>query len=288
MAQTRAGLYAYVLGSISAAQKGVAKISNIREFLPPILIKALLRLGFGGNKFRHGYSNWEEAKSQCSGYDAQSITETVVSSSRAVRDGQAAYERDGVLFDKIEYSWPLLAALLGTPRKGDLLRVLDWGGSLGSTYRQNQELFSLSGLDVKWTVIEQGHIVDIGLKEFQTKNLTFVANPDDLSGQPFDVVLFASSICYLENPSLAIQQAVVLNPSRIIFDRTPESNTESDLIGVQKVGSGIFKASFPVRSFANGSLQKMIGDEYALVADWISDLQPDPQTVAKGYVFQKN
>jgi putative methyltransferase (TIGR04325 family) len=247
-----------------------------------------LRLGFGGNKFKHGYSSWDEAQANCSGYDAQSITDTVVSASRAVRDGKAAYERDGVLFDKIEYSWPLLAALMGTPRKGNELRVLDWGGSLGSTYRQNKELFFLAGLDVQWTVIEQSHFVEIGLKEFQTKELTFVANADDFSGKGFDVVLFASSICYLENPSVAIQQAVGLNPSRLIFDRTPESKSKKDLIGVQKVGSGIFKASFPVRSFASGSLQKMIGAKYSPVADWVSDLQPDPQTVAKGYVFQKN
>ena len=279
--------YMLGLGTI-IRHKGATKISSIRSFLPPVLVNALLRLGFGGNKFKHGYLSWSEAKSYCSGYDAQSITDTVVSASRAVRDGKAAYERDGVLFDKIEYSWPLLAALLGTPRKGNSLRVLDWGGSLGSTYRQNKELFSLAGLDVQWTVIEQVHFVEIGLKEFQTKELTFVANTDDFSGQEFDVVLFASSICYLENPSVAIQQAVGLNPSRLIFDRTPESKSKKDLIGVQKVGSGIFKASFPVRSFASGSLQNMIGAKYSPVADWVSDLQPDPQTLAKGYVFQKN
>ncbi len=274
-------------GTFVRFKKSGKKISSIKEFLPPFFIRALLRLGFGGIKFKHGYSNWNEALSHCSGYSAQTITDTVVRASRAVRDGKAAYERDGVLFDKIEYSWPLLAALLGTPRKGNLLRVLDWGGSLGSTYRQNQKFIAAAGIDVQWTVIEQVHFVDIGMKEFQTQDLTFVANPDDLRGQDFDVVLFASSICYLENPSEAIQQAVGFNPSRLIFDRTPESKSNRDLIGVQKVGSGIFKASFPVRSFASGSLQKMIGAKYETVADWISDLQPDPQTIAKGYVFQR-
>lgn len=268
--------------------KGAPKISTIRDFLPPILVRGLLRLGLGGNRYRHGYSSWADAKSRCSGYDAQQILDTVVDSSRAVRDGKYPYERDGVLFNKIEYSWPLIAAILGTPREGNILRVLDWGGSLGSTYRQNRELLSAAGVAVEWTVIEQAHFVEIGLKEFQNSELKFVHDPSQLDGQQFDIVLFASSICYFDEPKVAIEQAVLMNPTRIIFDRTPETTKGSDLIGVQRVGKGIFQASFPVHSFARGSLGYMIGDKYSKICEWESDLQPDPQTVAKGYVFQRN
>lgn len=251
------------------------------------MVRFFLRLGLGGNRFRHGYSTWDEAMAVCTGYDAKAITETVLRASRLVRDGDFQYERDGVVFDQIQYSWPLVAALLGTPRKDNLLHVLDWGGSLGSTYRQNSELLAAAGLKIKWTVLEQKHLSQIGSEEFQTEELNFVSEIEELEKNTFDVILFASSICYFESPSRALEKAVSLNPNRIILDRTPESKSQRDLIGVQRVGKGIYKASFPIHSFAKGSLATMIGSPYVQLSEWVSDLQPDPQTIAKGYVFQK-
>lgn len=263
-------------------------MSNIRDFLPLVLVRLLLRVGAGGNTFKYGYKSWADAASRCTGYDAATITEAIVRASRAVRDKQAKYERDGVLFDAIQHSWPLLASILGAPKhhKG-VLRVLDWGGSLGSTYRQNQELLEAAGLETQWVIIEQDHIVEIGKNEFETSNLSFASSTKELEDLRFDVVLFASSLCYLESPDEAIREALALNPARIVIDRTPETNSPVDLIGVQRAGKGIYKASFPVHAFSSGTLAKLIGSEYSLISDWLCDLQPDPQTLSKGYVFQR-
>ena len=263
-------------------------MSNLRDFLPPVLVRLLLRFGAGGNTFKYGYKSWVEAASRCTGYDAATITEAIVRASKAVRDKKAKYERDGVLFDEIQHSWPLLAAILGAPKhqKG-VLRVLDWGGSLGSTYRQNQELLEAAGLETHWVIIEQDHIVEIGKNEFQTDNLSFVSSTKELEDLRFDVVLFASSLCYLESPDEAIREALELNPARIVIDRTPETTSPVDLIGVQRAGKGIYKASYPVHAFSSGTLAKLIGNEYVLISEWLSDLQPDPQTFSKGYVFQR-
>ena len=261
---------------------------QFRDLIPPAAIALLIRLGLAGNKFRHGYSSWEEAAAECTGYDAKGIVDKVLDSSRSVRDGVSAYERDGVIFDQIQHSWELLSALLGTPRRGSSLRILDWGGSLGSTYRQNRDLLHAAGLEIYWTVLEQSHLAEIGEKEFANPELRFISGLAGVSDEEFDVILFASSICYFDSPSEAIKSALALQPTRIIFDRTPHSKSKHDLIGVQKVGKGIYKASYPIRSFAEGSLSLIIGDGYSLVSAWNSDLQPDPQTVARGLVFQRN
>jgi putative methyltransferase (TIGR04325 family) len=263
-------------------------MSGLRPFIPPAAINLLIRLGLAGNRFKHSYSSWEEAAATCTGYQEKSIANQVLNSSRLVRDGVYVYERDGVVFDEIQYSWELLSALLGTPRQETSLRVLDWGGSLGSTYRQNRDLLHAAGLEVHWTVLEQPHLVEIGSNEFTNPELSFISDVNSIADEKFDVVLFASSICYLEFPKEAIKAAVKLRPSRIIFDRTPHSKTHKDLVGVQKVGRGIYRASYPIRSFAEGSLAQIIGDTYCLVSEWESNLQPDPQTVAKGLVFQRN
>jgi putative methyltransferase (TIGR04325 family) len=149
-------------------------------------------------------------------------------------------------------------------------------------------LIYAAGLTIQWTVLEQPHLAEIGSREFSNFDLRFISDIKDVSGEDFDVVLFASSICYIDPPAEAINVALSLNPTRVVFDRTPHSKTNKDLIGVQKVGKQIYKASYPIRSFAEGSLGSMIGSEYSLVCEWKSFFQPDPQTIAKGLVFQKN
>ncbi len=54
------------------------------------------------------YAIWDEAKKQCTGYDTTSILEKVKQAILKVKNGEAAYERDSVIFDTIEYSEPLL------------------------------------------------------------------------------------------------------------------------------------------------------------------------------------
>jgi putative methyltransferase (TIGR04325 family) len=256
-----------------------------REMIPPILGRFLLRLGFGGNIFRHGFSSWEEAESQTQGYDSSEITKQLVQATRKVRDGQAAFERDGVLFNQIQYSWPLLASLLATPREGNTLRVLDWGGSLGSTYRQNLEVIRSAGIQLEWTVVEQSHLVAIGKSEFEDNSLRFA---NDLSGfkkGQFDVVLFASSICYVPDAEQVLTSVRALAPKRFIFDRSPEASGATDLYGVQKVGSKIYKASYPIRTFGKGKIETLLSPDYIKLIEWECDLQPDPQTTSKGYLF---
>lgn len=258
---------------------------RIDNWLPPAIKNPLVRLGYAGNKFRYGFSSWEDAEEKCSGYDSSNITKVLIEATRKVVDGRAVYERDGVVFDSIQYSWPLLAALLGAPRSTNTLRVIDWGGSLGSTYRQNREILNQAGLDLEWHVVEQRHLVKIGRSEFVDDKLNFLYSLEDVPQQNFDVAIFAGSICYVKNPQEVLRQTSIKAPARIIFDRTPESKSQNDEIGVQKVGRAIYKASYPIRAFAPGRLGKMLGPTYRLTFEWVSDLQPDPHTVSKGYCF---
>ena len=260
----------------------------IKELLPPILRKLLLRLGFGGNRFAQGFSSWEAASKKSLGYDSLQITNQLVEATRKVRDGEFAYERDGVLFQKIEHSWPLLTSLLATPREGQMLRVLDWGGSLGSTYRQNRQVLESAGIELEWTVVEQPHLVSIGEYEFADGALRFAPNLEGFKKGDFDVVLFASSICYVPDAEAVLSSVTDLAPKRVIFDRTPEATGQDDLYGVQKVGSKIYKGSYPIRSFGRGKIERILAPNYAKLLEWECELQPDPQTVSKGYLFSRS
>src|ERR1700686_2222088 len=113
-------------------------LKNLRYLLPPIIVDAGRYL-LGKKEFVGNYAAWADAKAASSGYVSDIILEKVKISLQKVKNGEAQFERDSVLFDKIEYSWPLLAGLLWVAsREGNRLNLVDFGGSLGSSYYQNR------------------------------------------------------------------------------------------------------------------------------------------------------
>src|SRR3990167_5203275 len=123
-----------------------------KKLIPPIILEILKKpskYGYFGN-----YKTWQEALNNSIGYDSTAILEKVKNSLIKVKNGEAVYERDSVLFNKIEYSWPVLAGLLwAASQSGNKLTVLDFGGSLGSSYFQNRNF--LEHVNLKWYIVEQ-------------------------------------------------------------------------------------------------------------------------------------
>ena len=75
-------------------------------------IKSLIRIKRYKYGWKGDYRNWQQAKMNSLGYDANGILAKVKSATLCVKSGKAEYERASVLFDSIEYSWPLLCALM--------------------------------------------------------------------------------------------------------------------------------------------------------------------------------
>ncbi|WP_343556013.1 hypothetical protein [Sphingobacterium sp.] len=89
------------------------------------------------------YMYWEDVKSLTDWYEANLILNRTYQSMLEIRDGHAVYERDSVLFEKKEYPFALISSLLYIATKNDLkLKVIDFGGSLGTTYYQRYEFFT--------------------------------------------------------------------------------------------------------------------------------------------------
>src|SRR5258705_13092790 len=105
----------------------------VKWMAPPVLLYPLRkRAAAAASMHRGNYASWGEAAAAAQGYQAESILEIQRAAMRKVRDGQAVYERDSVLFDQIEYFFPSLSALLHVAsRRGNSLTVLDFGGALG-------------------------------------------------------------------------------------------------------------------------------------------------------------
>src|ERR1700710_2101728 len=119
-----------------------------KQFIPPFFFTLVKKGGKYG--WKGGYKNWQDAGNSSYHYDDAEILEKVKQALIKVRNGEAVFERDSVLFSEIQYSWPLLSALLWiiTINKGKL-KVADFGGSLGSTYFQNRK-FLLGASVLQW------------------------------------------------------------------------------------------------------------------------------------------
>ena len=245
-----------------------------RDWLPSVLARWFRQLRGGGRiRFEGDFATWEEANSHCTGYDAEEILAKVLASTLKVKHGEAAAERDSVLFDQIEYAWPVLAGLMwAASRSSGRLNVLDFGGALGSSYFQNRK-FLQSLPDVRWNVVEQPHYVDAGRKHIQDEHLRFYKTiVECLSENQPNVILLSSVLQYLESPADLISELNKVGALCLVVDRTPFTLHGKDKLVVQKVPAAIYSASYLMRIFSLPKFEQLLAKNWYLVA---SNLSPE-------------
>lgn len=262
------------------------KFGNFRKSSRSKQIKANEYYGF--------YSSWEEAKKQTKGYEDKLIFEKVKKAALAVKSGKALFERDSVLFYEKIYDWPLLAILLKIAyENNDKLNLVDYGGSLGSTFFQHRRF--LSNLDeIRWNIIEQKHFVNYGKKHLSTKQLKFYF---DLSGclkNNKPLALLASGVLeYLENPFEVIKKIISFNIPNIIIDLTPFISSSEHKILIQKVSPLIYDASYPMWAFNFEKFIDLFKKDYKLEISFPSYCHTDvtvngKMMTWKGIYFTRN
>lgn len=240
--------------------------------------------------FSGEYFNWDDALKHCVGYNSSNILEKVISSTKLVVSGNAAYERDSVVFNHIEYSWPLLAGLLlASSRSGGKLNVIDYGGALGSSYYQNKKFLNLlSG--VKWNVIEQPNYVAAGKLYFENDIINFY---DSISSCLLDnipnVILLSSVLQYLSEPYVILSDLIKLNADVVILDRTCYCiNSKVDFLSVQNIPDNIYDASYPCWFLIeNKVIQLLLDNNYYLIESFPAIDNLDDRAIWKGHIFCK-
>jgi putative methyltransferase (TIGR04325 family) len=241
------------------------------------------------------YDTWEAAKKNCTGYSDSSILEKVKSSVLKVKNGEAVYERDSVVFDKIEYSQPLLDAFISIAKEQNgVLHITDFGGSLGSSYFQNKP-FLKELKKLKWNIVEQKHFVDCGKKFIQENELHFYYSIEKSLADAKPQVLFLSSVIqYFERPYDLIDTCLQYGFDYIIIDRTAFVESKKERITVQIVPEFIYKASYPAWFFNEQKFVNAFSKNYQLISEFDSKFDPREQledkvwSYRKGFVFKKS
>jgi putative methyltransferase (TIGR04325 family) len=262
----------------------------VKDILPPALFRVLKQLKPADYGWTGNYNNWQSAVTKSDGYDNKIILKKVSEALQKVKDGEATFERDSVLFDKPEYNWPLISALLYVAANHEgKLEIIDFGGSLGSTYFQNRPFFK--GLkQISWNVIEQPHFVQEGNSNFSSTQLKFYNNIEDcFQNYKIETILFSSVLQYIEKPYDLLEQLLSLHFKTVIIDRMPFNTRNTDRITVQKVHPSIYKASYPCHLLNLEYFEEFfLKHNYKQLAkfDAIDGKSDDWQY--KGFIFERN
>lgn len=216
--------------------------------------------------FSGDYETFEEARSACTGYDEPSILQKVRTALLKVKNGEAVYERDSVIFDEVQYSLPLLTFLLYVASaSNNNLNILDFGGSLGSSYFQNRKFLNRMQ-SVRWNIVEQPHFVACGKQEFQNKTLRFFDSIDACvnATQP-NALLLSSVLPYLSYPYSTLQKILAHKFDFILIDRTPFFKDDlPDRLTIEHVPAHIYQAEYPAWFFNKNKFVSTLKTDYTL------------------------
>jgi len=262
-----------------------------REWLPPAVLRRLSAQRSAGLRFVDGYGSWATASAAAEGYGAGSILRQVAEATELTRSGVVAFERDGVTFLSPETRWPVATALLmAAARRGGRLRVLDFGGSLGSLYWQHRGV--LTDIDVTWGVVEQPEFVREGI-HFADDRLSFHPTIEDVvsAGAP-DLILLSSVLQYMEDPHAVLGSLTSVPAPFLLIDRTPMSALDHDVATVQHVPPQIYRGSYPAWILSETALRTSLGTHWSLREDF-PGIEPDMTTSSgiefrwRGYLFER-
>jgi putative methyltransferase (TIGR04325 family) len=255
----------------------------LAPFVPPIAAELLRKRLY---RFDGDYATWDEAARASSGYDAELILQRVKEAQLEVKSGRAAFERDSVTFDSPEYSWPLLAALLWVAsRSGNRLRLIDVGGSLGSTYVQHR-VFLDQFADLCWDVVEQPRFVACGRECFADARLKFFDTIGEArAADSPNTMLLSSVLPYLEAPYATLEEAGGFE--FVIVDRTPFIGGSRDRLTVQTVEAEIYPARYPAWFFSKEKFLRFMTRTHRVVAEFPASDTANIPSEHLGFIFER-
>jgi len=201
------------------------------------------------------YKTWTIAKKKSAGYHDKTIINKVRASSLVAKNSKSKFEIDSLIFSKPHRNIFFEKLLIDLAKKRKKINIIDFGGSLGSTYYRYKDIFNKK--KIKWSIIEQKAFVKIGKKEFKDKSLNFYYNLEEALEQKnelIDVFLLSSSLQYINDYKNLINKIKKLNIEYLIILKTPMNLSYKNKIFVEKVPKEIYGTSYSSWIFSKKKL----------------------------------
>ena len=262
---------------------------KIKFYLPNFVIKNLNLILKRNIRIIGSFENWSKATLHSGTYSNKEIFINLKKSFLKVKNNKASFERDSVTFNSEKLNRPLISLLekLRKNKKKKFLKILDFGGSLGSTYFQNKRFFH-DNIKYQWDIVEQKKIVDFANKNIKIKNLNFYKSINHYMryNKP-DIVLFSSVLHYLEYPFQIIDKLFKKKIEYFIVLKTPFTKIGSQ-IKIQVNPQYIYKANYPIRIFNETLFKSFFKNKKYQVQNLNWDIQKIDDIKFKSFVFKKN
>lgn len=243
----------------------------VKEFIPPVALSLRwysFKYGWKGD-----FKDYESAKKQCLGYDEAHILNKIKETTLKVINKEIPYERDGIAYDKVQMNFPMLSALLYVASKNNNeLTLIDFGGSLGTTYYQNiPYLKHLNKL--KWCIIEQPQFVAAGKEGFENEHVTFYSSIEAcMAENEVDLFLICNVLQYLEKPYQLIETLKNTYIPHVLLDFIAYNDQPADRITIQHVPPVFYgiEASYPCYFPDRSSIEHSLSMAYEKKYDFIA------------------
>lgn len=247
----------------------IRPLEIIRRWIPPGL-RDLFNAATGyAIVFEGVFDRWEDAERAAKGYDENSLLRRIESAAQSVKNGEAAWEQDGVTHDAIPPDFPQLACLSQVAMANDgALTVLDFGGAFGSSYHQARE-YLLGVKRLRWHIVEQPALVAIGREKFQSDELLFNESIDACTAEANpDVILLSGTLHYLPDPYRLLDRIAATSIPFLIIDRSPETMTR-ELITIQKLPPRtLYPGSYASWLFDSSKIDAALSSAYEKQMAW--------------------
>ena len=241
-------------------------------------------------RFTGDFKSWKDAERASTGYGAPEILEKTRAALLKVKRGEAAFERDSVTFEEMEYEFPLLAGLLRTANAfNGRLSVLDFGGALGSSYFHCRSFLSIVK-QLRWSVVDQPSQVACGREDFANEELRFYETVAAcLRDEQPNVLLLSGVLQYLARPYDVLAGLLRESFPYVIVERMAFNGSGRDRLTVQHVPPQIYQASYPAWFLSENSFRKVFAGRYELICEYRGRDEvnlENGRAVFKGFQFQ--
>ena len=258
--------------SSPGAGGGGSAMRRLARSIVPAGLRARIRRRWGWKWFRGDYETWAEARAASHGYDAGEILERVLAATLKVQAGEAAFERDSVLFPTPEPDGPLVGAFEELRAAvGGEMRVLDFGGSLGSVYWRMRPHLPAEAIQ-RWDVVEQAGFVTAGRRHVREPRLQFFSTAQEAeAASRHDVLLCATTLQYLESPYATLAEWRALGIPYLLLNNLPLHSDGPTRLRVQWVPPAIYTASYPVWFFNREEFFARLAGGYEVVREFAGE-----------------
>jgi putative methyltransferase (TIGR04325 family) len=241
----------------------------LKAVTPPIIQSQLKNVFFKKLGYFSGpYATWEQALICANGYQDGNILEKVKQSTIQTCNDNTLFSRDALIDKKVQYSYPLLAAILNVliENKGRL-SVLDFGGALGATYFAFKH-YCQSEVSLQWMIVEQPSYVQCANEILQYADLSFFTQIEDIQHRP-DIIILSATLQYLSEPYRLLQKLIDVNAKYLLIDRTWFNQSDVDkMIVVEHVPEHIYKSSYPSWLFNYDELLTYCSSTFDIICEF--------------------